>query len=373
MLTTFTRESGNFSRHIERRFLFANGSNTLFLFVRDIVAYTTLIAMVVNGTINITMFVFLTGIVTGFSKWLNEFIESSNNIRKVNIAVNKFRNCIEMETSDIIDEGIDASVIENPIKIEFRDVTFTYAEAEEPTLKKLSFILNAGEKVALVGNNGAGKTTIVKLLSGLYSVDSGEILINETPISKISRKSYMDLFSVVFQDSEPLSLTIKHNIGCSRLDDIDESKMWGSLEKAGLKEKVESFEQKEYTYITQMFEKTGVRLSGGEIQKLMLARALYKEAPVLILDEPTAALDPLAEESMYLKYNDFTKGNTSLFISHRLSSTKFCDKILFLEDGVITEQGSHKELMALSSTYKELFDTQSQYYKEDQIDGKDEF
>ena len=184
MLDTLTKERLQLEKNIERRFLFANGSNTLFLFIRDIVAYTTLITMVATGTIDLVMFVFLTGIVTGFSKWLNEFIESSNNIRKVNIPVNEFRNCIEMETSDDIDEGLDASLIEGQITIEFKNVTFTYAQAKEPTLKNLSFKMEKGEKVALVGNNGAGKTTIVKLLCGLYTPDSGEILINDINICR---------------------------------------------------------------------------------------------------------------------------------------------------------------------------------------------
>ena len=174
----------------------------------------------------------------------------------------------------------------------------------------------------------------------------------------------MKLLSVVVQDSEPLALTIEDNITCSKSDEVNKDKLWVALEKAGLEKKVLSLERLEKTYITQLVDLSGIRLSGGENQKLMLARALYKDAPLLILDEPTASLDPIAEETMYLQYNELVHGNTSIFISHRLSSTKFCDRIIFLDEGEIVEEGTHQELIDLNKQYREVFDIQAQYYVE---------
>jgi ATP-binding cassette subfamily B protein len=216
----------------------------------------------------------------------------------------------------------------------------------------------------LVGNNGAGKTTIIKLLCGLYEPDSGTIKVNGYNINDFKKDDFMKLISIVFQDSEPLSLTIENNISSSPGSEVDKCKLWNSIEKAGLTEKINSLQQKEKTYITQIFDEKGIRLSGGEIQKLMLARSLYKAAPILILDEPTASLDPIAEEKLYIKYKELVKDSTSIFISHRLSSTRFCDRILFLEEGNIIEEGTHEELMNLGKEYHNVFETQAQYYRE---------
>jgi ATP-binding cassette subfamily B protein len=174
----------------------------------------------------------------------------------------------------------------------------------------------------------------------------------------------MALLAVVFQDSEPFSFTIEKNITCKNEEDVDDLRMWEAIEQSGLKEKILSLEHKEKTYITQIFDQSGIRLSGGETQKMMLARSIYKNAPILILDEPTAALDPIAEEEMYLKYKELVKDSTSIFISHRLSSTKFCDRIFLLEHGKIIEEGTHEELIHFNGEYKNIFNIQAQYYKD---------
>ena len=229
---------------------------------------------------------------------------------------------------------------------------------------KLSFKIRAGEKIALVGNNGAGKTTIVKLLCGLYAPTSGQVLVNGQPLwdSSMSVKKYMESISVLFQDTEPFALSLAMNIACCDQNDLDRQRVKDCIKKAGLEETVDGLIHKEDTYITQQLDDDGVQLSGGQIQKLLLARAIYKNGPFLILDEPTSALDPLAESKIYEEYNNLALNKTAVFISHRLASTKFCDRILFLDQGRIIEEGSHAQLMAKGGKYREIFDIQSHYY-----------
>ncbi len=361
---TITKKRVKLTAKIQKRYLLANISDSIFLFIRDGISYVVLILIVIGGKIDVATFSFLLGIVFGFSGWVNGSTSSFNGLRKANIDVNHYREFVEYENVFNHAEGLPISGVETPIKITFKDVGFTYPETDKEVIKDFNFEINAGEKIALVGPNGSGKTTLVKLLTGLYRPTKGEILINDVDILKYNINDYMKLFSVVFQDSVPTAFTIYENVSAEPSEKTDRKRFFEVIEKAGLKEKIESLPNKENTYITQHFDKEGINLSGGETQKLMLARALYKNAPILVLDEPTSALDPLNEERMYQAYNSFTEGNTSLFISHRLSSTKFCDRIIYLENGCIKEVGTHQELMKLNGQYRYVFDTQSQYYKE---------
>ncbi|PAT01330.1 hypothetical protein CI105_07060 [Candidatus Izimaplasma bacterium ZiA1] len=365
LFVKLTKNRRKVTGKVERKFLFGRISNTLFLLIRDFAAYSVLLGLVINGTITIATFTFLLGIVAGFSAWLTGFTSASNFLRSSNIAVNNYRECIGVKNINKDGLTVDKEQFKKPLKIQFENVSFTYPNSEKPVLENLSFTIKSGEKIALVGNNGAGKTTIIKLLCGLYVPNKGIIKVNGVDINDYRTEEYMKLISVVFQDSEPLALTIEQNITCQVQKGIDKDKLWNAIKKSDLEEKVMSLENKENTYITQMFEESGIRLSGGEIQKLMLARSLYKETPLLILDEPTAALDPISEEKMYIRYKELVEHSTSLFISHRLSSTKFCDKIFFLEDGKIIEEGTHDELIALNKKYYEVFNIQAQYYVED--------
>ena len=365
LFAQLTKERMAISKKTEKRFLFAEVSNTIFLFIRDLIAYTTLIYAVINQSIDVTMFVFLTGIVTGFSAWLNGFVRNFNNLRSSSIATSEYRECLLSENTANHGVGLPIDLLDQPFELEFKHVSFRYPESHKDVIHDLSFTIKAGEKIALVGDNGAGKTTLVKLLCGLYEPTQGDILINGKPLQLYNLEDYMSKLSVVFQDSEPLAFTVEQNVACTTLDQIDHTHVWSCLDKAGLKEKIESLPHQEKTYITQMFNTEGIMLSGGETQKLMLARALYKKASFLILDEPTAALDPMSEEKMYLSYDQLLKGNTSLFISHRLASTQFCDRILFLSDGQIIEEGNHKALIRANGAYKQLFDIQAKYYQED--------
>lgn len=250
-------------------------------------------------------------------------------------------------------------------EIEFRNVSYTYSGAEKPTIKNISFKLNRGEKLAMVGLNGAGKTTLIKLMCGLYEPTEGEILLNGKPIREYDRREYFKLFGTVFQDINVLPVTVAENISGKKTDETDMPRVYDCMKKSGIYDKVMDLPQKENTRLVKSVYEDATDFSGGQMQKLALAKALYKDAPVLLLDEPTAALDPIAEQEMYLSYAEFSKGRSSVFISHRLASTRFCDRIILIADGGIAEEGTHAELMALGGKYAELFEMQSSYYKKE--------
>lgn len=211
--------------------------------------------------------------------------------------------------------------------------------------------------------NGAGKSTLVKLICGLYKPTSGSIYMDGVDISDIDKEEYFKEFSVVFQDIAVFAYSIASNIACCKKEEEDKVKLKESLRMSGLLDKIESLPKGVDTSLLKELDPEGVEFSGGQMQKLMLARALYKKSPIVILDEPTAALDPIAESEMYEKYNTFTSEKTSIFISHRLSSTRFCDRIILLNNGEILEEGTHEELIKKGGNYANMFEVQSHYYK----------
>lgn len=253
---------------------------------------------------------------------------------------------------------------DNDYEIKFQNVSYTYYKADEPTIKNLSFTLHKGERLALVGLNGAGKTTIIKLMCGLYDPTEGEILLNGKPVNAYNRDEYFTLFSAVFQDINELPVSIAENISGESYERTDQEKLTRCMKQAGLYEKIMSLPEKEKTHLVRSLYDDAIELSGGQKQKMALAKALYKDAPILLLDEPTAALDPIAEQEMYLNYANFSKGKASVFISHRLASTRFCDRIIMLENGGIAEIGTHSQLLKAGGKYAELFELQSSYYSD---------
>lgn len=244
--------------------------------------------------------------------------------------------------------------------IEFKNVSFSYPDSERRVLKNLNLSLKQGERLAVVGKNGSGKTTFVKLLCRLYDPTEGEILFNGRNIKEYDYKEYLNLFSVVFQDFKLLALPLAQNL--SGGEAYDKNKVLDVLKKADLD--LSKFKKAEETYLYKNFDDEGVNISGGEGQKIAIARALYKDAPFIILDEPTAALDPIAEAEIYSKFDSLVKNKTSLYISHRLSSCKFCSHIAVFDEGRIVQEGSHEELLKEEGLYNKLWNAQAQYYQD---------
>ncbi len=330
--------------------------------MREAVAYLYLVYLVTKGRLSVSEFVFYFGIITGFSNWIVSLVYSYSQIERCCNECRAYRKYIESE--DKADKGIEFKE-RNIQTIEFKNVSYKYPSAEKETLKNINLRFRNGENIAIVGENGAGKTTLIKLLCGLYSPTEGEIAINGTSTADISKESCFNLFSAIFQDYYFLPMSIAENLTAEM--DYDREKLYAALEKAGIADKINALENKEKSMMDKEVYKNAVDFSGGEKQKLLLAKAIYKDAPVLILDEPTAALDPIAENELYLKYNALTNGKLSFFISHRLSSTRFCDRIIFVSDGRITEEGTHDELMALKGAYYKMYQLQSYYYKEQEV------
>lgn len=264
-----------------------------------------------------------------------------------------------MEKESIFKNG--TIKLESIKTIEFKNVSFKYPRTEDYVLQDLSFKINDKERVSLVGVNGSGKTTIIKLMCRFYDVDDGEILINGINIKDYDYDSYMKQLAVVFQDFKVISFTIKDNI---MIDEENHEKLYDCLERAQVLDKVLSFPNKENTYINRWFDPNGVEFSGGELQKFAFARTLYKDASFVVLDEPTSALDVISEDKIYSDFNEIVGEKTCLYISHRLSSCLFCDKIIVLEGSKIIETGTHYELMKLDGHYAKMFKAQAKYYND---------
>lgn len=292
-------------------------------------------------------------IINGIMKMAATFGKTEEMVPLVNYYFDIMNTKDEMEYGDKV---LDTTEFE----LEFKNVSFRYPDAENYSLRNINIKIKNGEHLAVVGRNGSGKTTFIKLMCRLYDVTDGEILINGINIKDYTKESIIQLYSVVFQDFRIFSLPLNDNVCAGKEHDKD--KLYNCLEQANIKERTESLPNKDNTILYKDMDKAGVEISGGEAQKLALARALYKDSPVVILDEPTASLDPIAENEIYSRFNSFTQNKTAIYISHRLSSCVFCNRIAVFDKAELVETGTHNELLNNSGKYSELWNAQAQYY-----------
>lgn len=365
-------QQAKWDKKVVKRSFLSRIADLIVILIRDGGAYALLIHMFYNGEIGVDEFVLYFAAISSFATWVDGIISCWNKVSTVSLKLCDFREFVDFPEHDGSGMAKAAEHMKTVPEIEFRNVSFRYAGAAQDTIHDLSLRIKGGEKLALVGLNGAGKTTLVKLLCGLYRPASGEIYFNGVPLSDFKREDYYSLVSPVFQEVRTAFFSLAETVSGKSMAETDLKKAEICMRQAGLGAKIDALPEGIHTKLNKKIHESGIELSGGEAQKLMLARALYKDAPLLILDEPTAALDPIAESKIYTEFNVMAKSKTSLFISHRLASTSFCDRIILLENGNIIEQGTHQELIAANGKYKELFEIQSCWYKDDMKgdDGK---
>ena len=365
-------QRSKWDRNVVKKSFLSRIADLVVILIRDGGAYALLIHMFYSGKIGIDEFVLYFAAISSFASWVGGIISCWNKANTVSLKLCDFRDFVDYPEYDGSGIAKAADHMNTVPEIEFKNVSFRYDGAEQDTIHDLSLKIKSGEKLALVGLNGAGKTTLVKLLCGLYRPTSGEIFFNGIPLSDFKREDYYKLISPVFQEIRTAFFSLAETVSGKSTAETDLEKAETCMRQAGLGAKIDALPDGIHTKLNKKVHENGTELSGGEAQKLMLARALYKDAPLLILDEPTAALDPIAESKIYNEFNVMAKNKTSLFISHRLASTSFCDRIILLENGNITEEGTHQELMGANGTYKGLFDIQSCWYKEDMEGGDGE-
>lgn len=353
----------------ERKYIWANIIDIVLTFLRNGIAYAFLIGITVKNGLPASQFLLYFAALSGFAQWVVEILDKLSVMHKQSLDISTIREFLDWDEPFDLNGGERIAFEPNKqYEIRLDNVSFRYPKADKDTLSHINLTVHPGEKLAIVGLNGAGKTTLVKLVCGFLDPTEGRILLNGEDIRKFNRNDYYALFSAVFQEFSVLDVTVKENVA-QCVDGIDETRVWQCIDKAGLTEKIKSLPKGIETHLGRRVFKDGVEFSGGQTQRLMLARALYKNAPILVLDEPTAALDPIAENDIYQKYNDMTHGRTSFFISHRLASTRFCDRIIFVDSGKIAEEGTHDELLKNGGGYAYLFEVQSKYYRSDNQDG----
>ena len=325
--------------------------------------YAVLFYSVLKKDLSIGNFTMFLALSTAFSQSLPGLLIKFGDYKKCSLRVDDLRTFMEL---DIIkkEETIPLPKAD-AYTIEFKNVSYKYLKADNYALRHLNLKINAGERLAVVGLNGAGKTTMIKLLLRLYDPTEGVITLNGVDIKKYDREDYYRLFAPVFQDVETFAFPIAENVSMKTAADTDKDKVAKVLEEAGLAEKIASLKHGIDTYITNIVEDDGIDLSGGEKQKLALARALYKGAQVVVLDEPTSALDAIAEQQLYERFDKMIGKKSAVYISHRLASTRFCDNIAMFKEGEMIEYGSFDELMDKNGEYANMFNIQAKYYNEE--------
>jgi len=354
----------DFQNRAQRVYLWADVLDLSLAFLRNGAAYLYLIALTVEQGWPASLFLLCFTAAGNFAGYVTGILSGLNTLRRQSLDLCVLREFLEKKELFRFEEGRALQWERaKPCTLTLENVSFRYPGAQADTLHGINLTLHPGEKLAIVGLNGAGKTTLIRLLCGFYDPTEGRVLLEGEDIRQYNRRDYYRLFAAVFQQFSVLDVTLADNIS-QGTDNMDEEKLDRVIHGAGLAPLVEKLPRGKDTHIGRTVWEDGVELSGGETQRLMLARALYKDAPILLLDEPTAALDPLAEHDIYCRYNEMTKGRSAVFISHRLASTRFCDRILFLEDGGIAEEGTHEELLRMNGTYAALYQVQAQYYQQ---------
>ena len=331
-------------------------------FVLEASMYIFLVFDVIQG-MPISDFTFSASSVTILISMISRLIINYGNIYKSSLSVDDYINFSDLfDNKVVVGQDIDLSTFD----IEFKNVYYKYYLQDDYALENISFKIKKGERISLLGINGAGKTTLVKLICGLYKPTSGEIYINGVNIKDIRKDNLWNAISVVFQDLVIYPFSIQENL----IDDDNTciDNIYKAIKLVGLEEKIKSLEFGYDTILSRNLYDEGVELSGGELQRILIAKAICKNSSLIILDEPTSALDPLAESLFYENLDNIINYRTSILITHRLSATKFCDKILLFENGKLVEIGNHFELMQSDTLYKKLFETQSRFYQEKQND-----
>lgn len=331
---------------------------------RDALVYGSLVIAVTQGSLSIAQFTLMFGMTNGFITLLDQLLKDFSGLQTASLDLQELREFMTLKPrtpAHPLTTSEQAQLAQRPVTIHFDHVTFRYPEAKTASLKDVSFTLEAGQKLAIVGVNGAGKSTLARLMMGLLHPTSGTILINGLNADLLPLATRFSLFAPVFQETIVLALSLADNVALT--NPPQPQRVESALKDAGLADFVVTLPQKAHTPMTRYTRDDGIELSGGQSQKLMLARALYKDAPVLVLDEPTAALDAIAENEVYQEYAQLASGKTSLFISHRLASTRFCDTILFMDHGQVLESGTHDQLIANNGRYAQMYHIQSKYYQ----------
>lgn len=346
----------------DRVILLGDLLNLAMQLLRNGIAYGYLIHMALTQGMPASEFLLYFKAVSEFTERMVAILSNVSLLRRENVELSSIQEYLNLPEPFRFAGGEPVPVCES-YSLELRDVTFSYPGSSKPIFEGFNLIIAPGEKLAVVGLNGAGKTTLVNLLCGFFDPDEGAVMLNGIDIRRFDRGEYYKLFCAVFQKYSVIEATIAENITLD-VDSPDLARLDECLDHAGLREKIADLPKGIHTHLGREVHLDGVMLSGGQIQRLLLARALYKNAPILVLDEPTSALDPLAEHDIYTRYHAMTQGKTSLFISHRLASTRFCDRIILLENGRVAEEGTHEVLLSRRGRYFELFSIQSRYYQE---------
>lgn len=350
-----------------RKWVMCEAKMSFLRLFQNLLLYVVLIYMVLNKGMSISDFVLYIGLVASFSTAMTDMFCNMVWMNMNRMELDDFRTFMDWneDKPDIEKgQGVSKNIGLKQFEFKFENVSFKYPGHEKYVLKNINLTIEAGSKLAVVGINGAGKTTLTKLLMRLYEPTEGRILLNGVDVKKYDRDTYFKIFAPVFQNIEIFAFPVWQNISMKPENETDKNRTMEALERSGLDEKINKYENKIDTMLLRIFDPNGVDLSGGERQRLAMARALYQNREVLVLDEPTAALDALAEDRMYQEFNQMVKGKTAIFISHRLSSTRFCDKIVMFEDGRIIEEGTHEQLIKANGKYRNMFQVQAQYYKD---------